>query len=47
LKAVDIVQVAEGGKKSVLVGGGEMNALPQVAEGAVPGVPTFHFENVK
>lgn len=47
LTVVDIVHVAEGGKKGTLVGGGEMDGLPQVAEAAVPGVPTFHFENVE
>jgi leucyl-tRNA synthetase len=47
LKHVDIVQVAEGGKKGTLVGGGEIHSLPQAADGAVPGVPTFHFENVQ
>jgi leucyl-tRNA synthetase len=47
LTVVDIVHVAEGGKKGTLVGGGEVDGLPQVAEVAVPGVPTFHFENVE
>jgi leucyl-tRNA synthetase len=46
LKVVDIVQVTEGGKKGVLVGGADVDGLPQMAEAAVPGVPTFHFENV-
>lgn len=47
LKVVDIVEVAEGGKSGVLVGGGALDTLPQPAEAAVPGVPTFHFENVE
>jgi leucyl-tRNA synthetase len=47
LKSVDIVQVSDGGKKGVLVGGGEFGELPQVAEAAVPGTPTFQFENVE
>jgi leucyl-tRNA synthetase len=46
LKMVDIVQVSEGGKKGVLIDGGEIGELPQTAEAAVPGAPTFHFENV-
>ncbi|KFY06639.1 hypothetical protein V492_07888 [Pseudogymnoascus sp. VKM F-4246] len=47
LKIVDIVEVAEGGATGVLVGGGEVASLPPPAAGAVPGVPTFHFENVE
>ena len=47
LKVVDIVEVAEGGATGVLVGGGEVASLPPPAAGAVPGVPTFHFENVE
>ncbi|KAH6682803.1 leucyl-tRNA synthetase-like protein [Halenospora varia] len=47
LTEVDIVEVAEGGKSGKVVGSGEVKeGLPQPAEGAVPGVPTFHFENV-
>lgn len=47
LKIVDIVEVAEGGVTGVLLGGGEVASLPPPAAGAVPGVPTFHFENVE
>ncbi|KFY86661.1 hypothetical protein V498_07428 [Pseudogymnoascus sp. VKM F-4517 (FW-2822)] len=47
LKIVDIVEVAEGGATGVLLGGGEVASLPPPAAGAVPGVPTFHFENVE
>ncbi len=47
LKVVDIVEVAEGGASGVLVGGGPVESLPQPAVTAVPGVPTFHFENVE
>ncbi|OBT69571.1 leucyl-tRNA synthetase [Pseudogymnoascus sp. 23342-1-I1] len=47
LKIVDIVEVSEGGATGVLVGGGEVASLPPPAAGAVPGVPTFHFENVE
>ena len=47
LKIVDIVEVAEGGATGTLLGGGEVASLPPPAAGAVPGVPTFHFENVE
>jgi leucyl-tRNA synthetase len=47
LKQVDIIQVVEGGKKGVPVGGEGLNSLPPTAEAAVPGVPTFYFENVE
>jgi leucyl-tRNA synthetase len=46
LAQVDIVQVVEGNKKGVRIDGTEVE-LPQGADGAVPGVPTFHFENVE
>jgi leucyl-tRNA synthetase len=46
LRIVDIVQVSEGGKRGALIGGREVGDLPQTAESAVPGTPTFHFENV-
>ncbi|KAI0136910.1 hypothetical protein BJ170DRAFT_603701 [Xylariales sp. AK1849] len=49
-KFVDLVQVEEGGKKSQVVGGdgeGEKGGLPPQAESAVPGLPTFAFENVE
>lgn len=50
--AVEIVAMEEGGKSGVVVGGGgeqgqRREGLPAVAEGAVPGSPAFHFENVK
>ncbi|TVY26809.1 Leucine--tRNA ligase, cytoplasmic [Lachnellula hyalina] len=47
LSVVDIVEVAEGGKSGKVVGGGIREGLPGNAESAVPGVPTFHFENVE
>ncbi|KAI9049734.1 hypothetical protein LZ554_005886 [Drepanopeziza brunnea f. sp. 'monogermtubi'] len=52
LSVVEIVRVEEGGKKGsvVSVGGGEervVEGLPGHAEAAVPGVPTFGFENVE
>ncbi|KAF4637500.1 hypothetical protein G7Y89_g586 [Cudoniella acicularis] len=48
LKEVDIVEVAEGGKSGKVVASGEVKeGLPLPAEQAVPGVPTFHFENVE
>jgi len=56
LKVVVVVRVdeaggKEGGKKGVVIGdageeGEVIEALPQVAEQAVPGIPTFLFENV-
>ncbi|KAI9681248.1 MAG: cytosolic leucyl tRNA synthetase [Caeruleum heppii] len=50
-QVVDIIAVDEGGKtgKRVLSGSAEgevVESLPQPAEGAVPGNPTFHFENI-
>ena len=51
-KAVEVVEVAEGGKEGRIVGGsaarmGEARPdLPATAEGAMPGAPTFHFENL-
>ena len=44
--AVEIIAV-EGGKIGVVVEAGEQRKdLPPVAEGAVPGGPTFYFENL-
>jgi leucyl-tRNA synthetase len=49
-KEVEIVLAKEGGKTGeVVVGDGEgskREGLPQPAEAAVPGLPTFYFENV-
>lgn len=49
-KEVEIVAVEEGGARGKLVGGGDgeqlRESLPVTAQGAVPGAPTFHFENV-
>lgn len=46
-KVIDVVSVEEGGKTGTVLGSGETReGLPNVAEGAVPGTPTFHFENV-
>jgi leucyl-tRNA synthetase len=48
LAVVELVQVEEGGKKGLVVGEGkEIEGLPPHAEAAVPGVPTFNFENVE
>jgi leucyl-tRNA synthetase len=51
LSEIAIVSVGEGGKEGKVVGGdgeGEsVQGLPPNAESAVPGVPTFNFENVK
>jgi leucyl-tRNA synthetase len=49
---ITIVAVNEGGRTGKIVKpeggfGDEVDALPQVAEQAVPAVPTFFFENVK
>ncbi|KAK7629143.1 hypothetical protein IWX50DRAFT_2271 [Phyllosticta citricarpa] len=51
LEVVEIVAVKEGEKAgSVVAGDGEQGAvreaLPPVAEAAVPGAPTFYFENI-
>ena len=46
-KAIDVVAVEEGGKTGTILGSGETKeVLPPVAEGSVPGVPAFHFENM-
>lgn len=50
-RVVDIVAVEEGGKagRAVLAVEGEgerREGLPATAEGAVPGHPSFYFENV-
>ncbi|KAI9741373.1 MAG: 2-isopropylmalate synthase [Cirrosporium novae-zelandiae] len=49
-KAIDIISVEEGGKTGTVVSGeGEgqrREGLPQMAEGALPGQPTYNFENV-
>ena len=48
LAVVELVQVEEGGKKGHVVGEGKVvEGLPPHAESAVPGVPTFNFENVE
>ncbi|KAM6536876.1 cytosolic leucyl tRNA synthetase [Fusarium falciforme] len=48
LVACDILSVEEGGKKGVnLADGKEVEISVPVAENAVPGVPTFFFENVE
>ncbi|OQO12956.1 hypothetical protein B0A48_02420 [Cryoendolithus antarcticus] len=52
-QVVEVVLVEEGGKAGEVVGGSEegsmgqkREALPASAEGAVPGGPTFFFENI-
>ncbi|KAI9737262.1 MAG: cytosolic leucyl tRNA synthetase [Claussenomyces sp. TS43310] len=47
LKVVNIVHVAEGGKTGTMVDGSEVSSLAPSAEHAVPGMPTFYFENVE
>lgn len=50
-KAIDIIAVEEGGKAGTLVNAGRQGerreGLPPFAEAAVPGNPTFHFENIE
>ena len=47
---IDILDVEEGGKRGKVIVGDDVGSvregLPPNAEGAVPGNPTFHFENV-
>jgi len=51
-RTVEIVNVEEGGKKGKVVGGDggndgeERSELPQAAETAQPGSPSFQFENI-
>jgi len=48
LAVVEVVQVEEGGKKGRVAGSERVvEGLPPNAEAAVPGVPTFNFENVE
>lgn len=48
LSVVDVIRVDEGGKTGVLAGEEKkLDTLPQSAESAVPGVPTFNFVNVE
>ena len=48
LAAVEIVEVAEGSKKGVnLLDGREVDVTAPVADSAVPGQPSFFFENVE
>ena len=46
-KGIEIVVVDEGGKTGTTTEGFKKEGLPPVAEGAVPGGPTFFFENVQ
>ncbi|KAK2757672.1 cytosolic leucyl tRNA synthetase [Arachnomyces sp. PD_36] len=46
-KYIEVISVEEGGKAGTVVGSGEAKeGLPPVAESAIPGSPSFHFENV-
>lgn len=47
LKEVEIVRVEEGGKVGRTVSGEVKEGLPPQAENAVPGIPTFQFDNVE
>ena len=53
--AVEVIAVAEGGKEGEVIGfvgtgdvkvGDKRTELPNSAEGAMPGQPTFFFENI-
>jgi len=46
-KAIHLVIVDEGAKTGTTVEGEARKGLPQVAESATPGNPSFHFENVE
>ena len=50
-KVIEIIAVEEGGKTGTLVDadakGERREGLPIFAESAVPGNPTFHFENIE
>ncbi|PGG98045.1 leucine-tRNA ligase [Blastomyces parvus] len=43
---VEVVAVEEGGKAGNTLDGERREGLPSIAENAVPGQPTFHFENI-
>ncbi len=45
-RAIDVVVVDEGAKTGVTVEGEKRSSLAQVAESAIPGNPSFLFENV-
>lgn len=48
LVAIDVLAVSEDRKKAVNIANGkEVDISGPVAENAVPGVPTFYFENVE
>ena len=45
-RIVEIVAVEESGRVGTTIDGKEREELPSVAETAVPGQPSFHFENL-
>lgn len=45
-KIVEVVVLEEGGKTGTTIDGEKKEGLPPVAEGAVPGQPSFYFENI-
>jgi leucyl-tRNA synthetase len=45
-KIVEIIAVEEGGKFGTTIDGENREGLPPVAESAVPGQPSFYFENL-
>ncbi|RFU28221.1 hypothetical protein B7463_g8103, partial [Scytalidium lignicola] len=48
LADVELIEVSEGGKTGTVVGEGrEVTGLAQIAESAIPGQPTFLFENIE
>lgn len=45
-RVVEIIAVEEEGKSGITIDGESRERLPPVAENAVPGQPSFHFENL-
>ncbi|KAI1940343.1 cytosolic leucyl tRNA synthetase [Ophidiomyces ophidiicola] len=45
-KVVEVISVEEGGKVGNTLDGEHRDNLPPVAESAIPGQPSFHFENI-
>jgi len=45
-RMVEVIAVEEGGRLGTTIHGEKREELPAVAEAAVPGQPSFHFENL-
>ncbi|EEP80569.1 leucyl-tRNA synthetase [Uncinocarpus reesii 1704] len=45
-QVVEVILVEEGGKAGTTLEGEQRDGLPPVAESALPGQPSFHFENI-